>query len=341
MNLKKTILSCTLALALLLSLGFSALAADTDELPQPQPVHYTSFTGTVTTVDPFYDAEGNVVEGKCFVYVRNAEEAEVKFIVDEDTYLLTDNELAVGATVTGYYLYGLPMVMIYPPQHTAKALAVDYDGEASIFVDRFDDTLLSADGSLHLQIGEHTRILDEAGELYNGESFANKPLVIFYHIVAQSHPAQTTPEKIIVLRDDPQWPKEPVRPDAETIQWLKDNVPNMDIVVEGQVIDAPAAYADDNGTIMVPIRAIAEALDYEVVWLHESRGVSLDGKYTFYIGQDSYSVGKIAPQELGTAPVLVDSRTYVPLSFFRDIMAMNNAYCFESQIVINNEEKME
>jgi hypothetical protein len=50
---------------------------------------------------------------------------------------------------------------------------------------------------------------------------------------------------------------------------------------------------------------------------------------------------KMAPIQLGTAPAIVEGKTFVPLSFFKEVTRLNNAYVFESQIVIDNGERME
>ena len=46
------------------------------------------------------------------------------------------------------------------------------------------------------------------------------------------------------------------------------------------------------------------------------------------------------PISLGAAPELVGGRTFVPLQFFREVIPMNNAYVFDAQIVINNNEEI-
>lgn len=58
------------------------------------------------------------------------------------------------------------------------------------------------------------------------------------------------------------------------------------------------------------------------------------------MGKDYYTYMKTAPIQLGTAPEVVNGKTFVPLSFFKKIIRMNNAYVFETQIVIDNGEIM-
>lgn len=79
------------------------------------------------------------------------------------------------------------------------------------------------------------------------------------------------------------------------------------------------------GCTMVPVRQVADALGFTVTWDGEARAVSLDDGVlhtTVTIGTDRYwyasstAIGMSAPTELGAAPEIRDSRTYVPLSLF-------------------------
>lgn len=78
--------------------------------------------------------------------------------------------------------------------------------------------------------------------------------------------------------------------------------------------------------IMVPLRAVAEKLGFEVVWNGDGTIFLDDGKMhsTITIGEDLYQVttsvegmvGMSAPFSLGMAPHIVNSTTYVPLGLF-------------------------
>jgi len=92
---------------------------------------------------------------------------------------------------------------------------------------------------------------------------------------------------------------------------------------------------------MVPLRAVAEALDYEVRWEDATRSIYLNNVISLSIGNDYYTYARMAPIELGVAPVIVDGLTYVPLSFFREVVRMNNAIFFEGRIEIDNLEPYE
>ena len=89
-----------------------------------------------------------------------------------------------------------------------------------------------------------------------------------------------------------------------------------EIIVNGESIQAPAPYQNDAGLVMVPLRAVAEALGMNVLWNGDDSSVMLDGDYILWIGQDQYQYGTAPMYTMETAPVLVGERTYVPLSFF-------------------------
>ncbi len=86
---------------------------------------------------------------------------------------------------------------------------------------------------------------------------------------------------------------------------------------------------------MVPLRAIAEKLGYEAVWDGENKTVRLGNLTTLTIGQDSYFAYRMAPMQLGAAPVIHNGLTYVPLKFFREIVGAKTAIFFEGQVVID------
>lgn len=110
---------------------------------------------------------------------------------------------------------------------------------------------------------------------------------------------------------------------------------NYRIVINGKTLDLKGQKLftenDSKGkkVLMVPLRAISEALGFKVAWNNGSALVD-DGEMhtTVTIGQDSYfavtsikdAVGMTAPFSLGAAPQIVDNRTYVPLQIFEILM---------------------
>ena len=94
---------------------------------------------------------------------------------------------------------------------------------------------------------------------------------------------------------------------------------SSDYVVNNNVIEGDAApYVDSNWRTMVPIRALAEAFDAEVIWNQDDSTVTInfDGatQIIMTVGETAYTVDG-AEATMDTEPVNSDSRVYVPIRF--------------------------
>ena len=249
------------------------------------------------------------------------------FRITKDVINMTDKAPEVGDFVTAYYDTRKPMIMIYPPEYPVVAFMVGSE-QQNLFVGKFDENLTDKTNYLQLKIDEDTQILNYNKEPYTG-SLEGRELAVLYGAATKSIPAQTSPELVVVLAaEEP----EPYRPE----------VSQMELVVEGEILEAPEAWTTEDDVVMLPLRAIAEKIGFNVMWSQELRTVMLDDSITLTIGEDAYYNMKYdEPITLGTASEIRDGRTFVPLPFFREVVPMNNAYVFENQIVINNEEPME
>lgn len=96
----------------------------------------------------------------------------------------------------------------------------------------------------------------------------------------------------------------------------------LDVFVDQTQIGVKAF--EENGKIMVPVRAVCEALDMEVFWNGQARRVEITKlpiQVTFSPEKDGYTFAKTAPMKLGTAPQLLGAGiTYVPSEFFGEII---------------------
>lgn len=291
------------------------------KLNESQKYYFNSFSGKVKEIADFH-----AVKGSKIVLVEDKTGGIANIIISKDTYVLNNAEIIIGSEITGYYDANAPMIMIYPAQYSAEVVVVE-GKDQNVKVDNFDKDLVSSDKELKLNISDTTEIISQDGTVFSGV-LHDRNLVVTYGITTRSIPAQTNPTKIVVL--------------SEKADTVIGDVSKMDTVVNNKKIEAPAAYVNEKGTVMVPIRAIAEALGYDVIWNNEQRSVELGNKgISFKIGEDNYLYLKTAPIQLGTAPEIKEGSTYVPISYFRDVLGMNNAYVFEAQIVINNEEKIQ
>lgn len=232
-------------------------------------------------------------------------------------------------------------------EKTDRFTVTEADTKGAVF------TMISADGELVIHINGDVPVIFEDGtgaraRLEAGQTLPElldgRLLTVTYSITTMSIPPQTTPEKIVVMYEiavplpiDIEPPVGIVNPIYEFTAEEKETLfpLNGEVVVDGSVIDAPAAYYRD-GFVMVPLRAAAEALGYDVNWDEETASVRLGVAINFFIGKDYYTIGRMAPIELGAAPELTDGRTFVPLCFFTEVLK-GDAYVFEGQVVITKE----
>jgi len=174
---------------------------------------------------------------------------------------------------------------------------------------------------------------------FDGE-IANRKLVVSYGISTKSIPAQTTPLSIVVLFEKAVPPLLEVTVPFETVV-----PPLLEVIapirVNGEITDAPSAFVNEDDMVMVPLRAIAEALGYEVEWNQESQSVTVGSSIFLKIGEDSYTFEQMAPIELKAAPKIVEGHTFVPLSFFRTVVNAKTASYIESEIIIDMESAYE
>lgn len=275
------------------------------------------FEGTITKI--------NRVEQGLSLSIKS-KESEATFIVNKGTYIHNKKDYKVGQSVKGYYANNVPMIMIYPPQYTIEALVFVDDFKNSVEVSKFDETLVNTINTLKINVSKNLKVVNEEGNPYVG-SIENKNLLVEYDRTTRSIPAQTTPIKVVVL-------KTLMQEYNESIEYSK-----MDLVIGDKVVGAGKAI-NIEGVAMIELKCVTDALGLKTSYDKKLRTVYV-GKSQLKLGVNSYSFAKMAPMKLEAAPAVVKGRTYVPLSFFRKVLQLNNAYVFENQIVINNYERME
>jgi len=292
---------------------------------QVKASHYASFTGTIQEIaDHGQDGAFKLVT------VTTADGGINNFVVTDKTYVM--DELVVGSEIIAFYDANLPVIMIYPPQYSAIAIA-NVSNDGSFMADRFDENLISADGSLKLHISDETEVVTQDGEVFEGD-FTNRSLFIQYQKVALSYPGQTTPSRVVVLNEKdviaiPENAEEP------TINFIDLNgMENKQWLINGELVTAPSAFIDEQGVMMVPVRALAEALGHELTWEADSKTIRIGRAISLQVGQDNYIFARMAPIQLGTAPALVDGLTYVPVSFFTEVIRAKEIIVDTDQIVI-------
>ena len=307
-NLRKKlnkIISLSLSLTMVLMGIFAVSASDAEPAPQ-----FIAFTGVITDIIDYVSPNGGESNNVKLVHTKADDENVVVFVVNEETYMVTESELKVGEKITGFYDALGIAPMIYPPQHAAAVIAVELSDTHSVMVDRFDEELTSYGETLKLNIGDKTEIIYQDGTKFEGDisELADRKLVVVYDITTRSIPAQTAPIKVVVLYEKAIAPIGNVA-DIESA--------NMDSYIDFEKIEGPATYVNDENILMVPLRAVAESLGHEVVWVAETQSVILDGIISLTLGDTVVITEAVDPVELPTAPLLVDDQyTYVPAEFF-------------------------
>jgi len=316
---------------LLLSTDIIPISA---ELETQHKAYYGYFKGVVKEISDFNGA----IDAK-FVSVESEDGAPANIIITSETYILDSAEISVGSEITAYFRADAPMIMIYPPQYGAEVVVVN-NNDRNVKVEKFDENLVSFDNLLKLKISGDTDIISQDGKKFEGE-LANRKLVVVYDVSTKSIPAQTNPIKIVVLNDNEE-PSEYHMTEEELATLTNNDVVAMDIVVNKNTIKEMSsyvpAYINEQGTIMVPLRAIGEALGFEVTWNNDTKTAMLNGEISLTLGIDEYSRKGTEPVKLGAAPSTMNDRTFVPLSFFREVAQIDNVYVTGSQIVIENAE---
>jgi hypothetical protein len=96
----------------------------------------------------------------------------------------------------------------------------------------------------------------------------------------------------------------------------------LQILVNETSITESGFYNGEGTEAMLPLRAVAEALGYTLTWNEADYSVDLSKDNIFTnvkTGEDRYAYNKMI-KTLGTAPKLMDSKLYVPSSFFSEII---------------------
>jgi len=268
---------------------------------QAQP-DFVKFTGTIEKVETRENSTH---------YFVTAGEQEGYLVVTKDT-LVFDNtgkkaELKKGDKVTGYTDGDKPMIMIYPPQYSPDVVILETEEIGSVAVGKFDEELLNESLSLKLHVSEKTELSSVSGKKVTADDLQGKDLVVFYTMTTRSIPAQTTPEKIIVL--DKVESEDTETPDQGTV-----TEPAIDKIIAED-------HYDVDGVKMVPLRLIAEELGFKVTSTGKGAIVSKDAlSFTITRGEKAYGYNK-SLRQFEVAPALLEpSKTYVPAGLIEELM---------------------
>ena len=116
-------------------------------------------TGTILNLSRQDDCSSLVL------LISSDEGGQVNFIVDNNTVVLGSTRLRVGMRVIAYYDGDLPVPLIYPPRYQAQLVAVLRPSEQG-YLGFFDQSLVSQDQSLRLNLAPSTAIVPQNGQTF-------------------------------------------------------------------------------------------------------------------------------------------------------------------------------
>lgn len=158
---------------------------------------YRSIKGIVTDIEDFWTGANERTGCYKLVTLRDEEGNIITFVVTPATYFVNHIALEPGDMVIGFYDANAPVPLIYPPRYTALVMG-KYSITHNIAVDYFDENLVSNDGMLKLNIGPTTKVILTNDQYFSGD-LENRYLIVVYDFTTRSIPAQTTPQKVIVI----------------------------------------------------------------------------------------------------------------------------------------------
>ncbi len=226
------------------------------------------------------------------------------------------DDVKEGQKIAYYADCNKPTTLQLPVHYTPDVIVI-LDGESSLEVIHeigvFNEELVNEENTLQLNIGEDTLFYNT-----DKDSFSGGKALVLYDISTRSIPAITTPIAVVKLADDAK-PEQPESSEQQTVDLS--NVKNI-VIGDKTFNHVPVTV---NKIQMLPVRQIAEALGYTVEWVNETKTVYV-GKAFFDIDKDSYTIGRMMPQSLGQASILLAlpeerfATTYVPVAFFTEIL---------------------
>lgn len=164
---------------------------------QRRRANYIPYEGTIVEINSFDTSTRRNRGCSQLVTVEDMDGNIANFIVSPDTYVVDMVTLYEGMEVLFFYDGSLPVPLIYPPRYQAAIVTEKQEG-VHVIAGYFNYILLNQEASLRLNIGPNTVVVTKNNQTFLGNP-ANKNLIVFYRSTTRSIPAQTNPDRIIVM----------------------------------------------------------------------------------------------------------------------------------------------
>lgn len=290
-------------------------SVNVEQISEEVTGQYMNFPGEIKTINKTKDGASILIENK-----DNKENQlighinkDVKIYNNKTQELIKVEDLKAGQNIEMFYSSVTPVALSLPGQLTPEIIVVK-ESDVNAKVDLFNNDLVSSDNVLKLNIDkENTKIVDTKGNKVDESQLKGSKLLVFFGATTRSIPAQTAPEKIIVLEKFE---------DMKLVNFDIVTINNKTVELDGKI------YTNKDGVVMVPLRQITEDLGYTLTWNAKDYSTELTrgAEWTrVKIGENNYSFAKMA-FELEAAPELKDGKTYVPVSFLTRALALDTVF---------------
>lgn len=220
--------------------------------------------------------------------VESVDKNMVNVVIDENTYTFATTEATLLYSIEGEKIEAVKaedMVIVISESaletkdiKSADAIVVtNEESTASVYLDTFDmvdGEMISADGELVLN-------------MENAEEYAGKKLLVFYSFVLESLPAQTTPDKVVVVEETAvEEPVEDIATPEEVVPSYYRHAGSVSTVAENEIVitvgeDMVVTFATTDETLLYTIdgeKAEEVTHNDEVIVLSKSPLMSRDIK---------------------------------------------------------------
>lgn len=265
---------------------------------------------------------------------------ETVFIDSELATPFSASELKDGDTI--YVEYSSVMTKSLPPQTSAYLIATniekggmvnlmkadtvekDENGNVAVF-DKAQNIVLTVlkDASVKPYA---TKNIIKIDDIVPGTEF-----VAWYDAVTLSIPAYASTDKVVVTKTVEADGKIKLGTETVSEDALKADPAAIKLFANGKEVTLSKPMYFEENTLMVPLRAVSEALGYTVGWDAETGAITVEDEYiqkaTLHNGSNEVTFkGKVIivtmdrKVENAKATVIHDGTTFVPIGFFTEFM---------------------
>ena len=256
-----------------------------------EDANYISFQGEVTEV-----ADNKIT-------VKENENNSIMFhlstmiIGTKDGQVMEAKDIKAGDKVMAIYTSHTPMALSYPGQMTPMMIIVQ-NSDNNVKLDKFNEELVSFDGSLKLVINETTKLeAYKTKQAIAGKDLLNKELLVIYGATTRSIPAQTLADGVIKVM---------VMPSLEEVKKEQNDLNSKPENKEDKVNKSTAHTK-------IAISKEAKSMGYKVNWNPKTKIVVLtkgEDVIEIFVGTTKYKINGM--EKTSTTPAILEKgATYV------------------------------